>query len=98
VIFKKSLSTKPTRPNISKLHSFLGFIGYYCKFVCNYNILARPLTNLLRRGQFGGSKEAESAFQDLQQTMTSTPTLVMPNLMSLSLLNLMLHGMELVLF
>jgi hypothetical protein len=61
------------------LSGFLGLIGYYCKFVCTYNILAPPLTNLLRKGQFGWSKEVESAFQALKQAMTSTPTLALPN-------------------
>jgi hypothetical protein len=69
----------PRPTNISELSGFLGLIGYYCKFVCTYDILAPPLTNLLRKGQFGWSKEVESAFQALKQAMTSTPTLALPN-------------------
>ena len=45
----------------------------------NYGILARPLTTLLKKGQFGWNDEAEAAFIALKKAMTSTPTLVMPN-------------------
>ena len=45
----------------------------------NYGILARPLTTLLKKGQFRWNDEAEVAFITLKKAMTSTPTLAMPN-------------------
>ena len=42
-------------------------------------MIARPLTNLLKKGQFGWNEEAEEAFNKLKQAMTSTPTLTMPD-------------------
>lgn len=38
---------------ISTLHRFLGFIGYYIKFMPNYRVMAQLLTNLLGKGQLG---------------------------------------------
>lgn len=64
---------------ISTLHDFLGFIGYYRKFVRNYRVMAQPLTNLLGKGQLGQRNEAKATFLSLEHAMTGTPTLAIPN-------------------
>ncbi|WVZ49037.1 LOW QUALITY PROTEIN: hypothetical protein U9M48_000419 [Paspalum notatum var. saurae] len=62
----------PPPTTVTELRAFLGLTNYYRRFVKNYGILARPLTQLW-------SQQAEQAFLHLKSALTSTPMLALPN-------------------
>lgn len=75
---RKTLSVinfpKPTC--VKQVQSFLGLTGYFRKFIPNYSIIARPLSNLLKDGvKFHFTKEQEDAFQQLKTKLCLKPVL-----------------------
>ena len=76
----------PTTINITEVQSFLGFTGYYCRFIPRFVQVVHPL-HILTLGENVGKKKAaikwdsrcQQAFDDLKTLCTMAPILVYVN-------------------
>ena len=83
-----ALKQWPTPSNLKELRSFLGFAGYYRRFVCNYSKIVKPLNALLvghltnKKGRrkkqatpWTWELEQQQAFDLIIEKLTSPPVL-----------------------
>lgn len=62
--------------NIKSLQSYLGLTGYFRKFIKNYSIIAKPLTDLLKKGTiYNFDETCEKAFVELKRSLCQSPVL-----------------------
>jgi hypothetical protein len=70
----------PVPENTKMLRSFLGLVGYYRKFVRNFGIICKPLTELLKKHSlFQWTSVHQDAFTALKQTLVHAPVLTLPD-------------------
>ncbi|MCO5548151.1 hypothetical protein L7F22_001609 [Adiantum nelumboides] len=58
---------------VKEVHAFMGYCGYYRRFIYLYAIIAKPLYALITK--FEWTDECEKAFQILKQQLISAPIL-----------------------
>src|SRR5258705_163873 len=70
----------PTPMKVKEVQSFLGFVNFYQKFICDFSNIAHPLYALTHKTQHWvwGSPKQE-AFDALKKAVTSTPILTFPS-------------------
>jgi hypothetical protein len=71
---------KPPK-SVHQIRSFLGLAGYYRRFISDFSRIAKPMTELLKKGvKFVWSEECDQAFHTLRKHLTSAPVLTQPDM------------------
>ena len=82
----EAIKNWPTPTNITKIQSFLGFMGYYCRFISKFVQVAWPLHKLTssenahkKKAAIKWDSRCQQAFDDLKKVCTMEPILVYAN-------------------
>jgi hypothetical protein len=66
--------------SVHQIRSFLGLAGYYRCFIPDFSRIAKPMTELLKKGvKFSWDQKCEDAFYTLRAHLTTTPVLAQPD-------------------
>ena len=66
--------------SVFEIRSFLGFTGYYRRFIDDFSRLETPMTRLTRKEvMFDWDDRCEEAFQKLKRRLTPAPILIVPD-------------------
>jgi hypothetical protein len=69
------LDWKPPR-TVHQVHSFLGLVGYYHRFIPNFSQMAKPIIDILKKDEkCVWNVEHDEAFQTLKKLLTISPVL-----------------------
>jgi hypothetical protein len=66
--------------SVHQIHGFLGLPGYYHRFILVFFRIAKPMTELFKKGvKFVWSEKWEKAFHTLREHLTRAPILAQPD-------------------
>ena len=66
---------------VKDVQNILGLVNYYCWFIQNFAVIARPLHDMVKKDQkWNWVKKQKKAFEELKEKFTKEPVLVAPDL------------------
>jgi hypothetical protein len=66
---------------VTQVHSVLGLAGYYRRFILNFSKIAKPITELLKKGnKYVWSIDCEEAFLTLKKLLTTSLVIAQPDI------------------
>jgi len=74
------IANLPKLKSVEDVRSFLGHAGFYRRFIKDFNIISKPLSNLLTKNNiFEWTEYCEEAFVKLKNLLTSAPIIQPPD-------------------
>jgi RNase H-like domain found in reverse transcriptase len=76
----KGISEWPSPNTVKQTRGFLGFGNFYQHFIRHFSNIAKPLNDLLKKGQkFEWTDNCQKLFETLKNQFTEEPVLMMPD-------------------
>ncbi|GJV87842.1 DNA-directed DNA polymerase [Tanacetum coccineum] len=70
----------PYPTNVKGVRSFLGHAGFYRRFIKDFSMISKPMTQLLLKdAKFDFSEECKNAFNTLKKKLTTAPIIISPD-------------------
>jgi hypothetical protein len=70
------IANLPTPKSVKDVRSFLGHAGFYRRFIKDFSVISKPLSNLLTKDNiFEWTEHCEEAFVKLKNLLTSAPVI-----------------------
>ncbi|GJS74522.1 putative nucleotidyltransferase, ribonuclease H [Tanacetum coccineum] len=70
----------PYPTNVKGVRSFLGHVGFYRRFIKDFSMISKPMTQLLMKdAKFDFSNDYKKAFNILKEKLTTTPIIISPD-------------------
>ena len=75
----KAIREWPTPMSIQQVRNFHGLASFYRRFVTNFSSIMAPMTEVLKAKHFEWSTQAQLAFEEIKERLTSAPILALPS-------------------
>ncbi|GJR20939.1 putative nucleotidyltransferase, ribonuclease H [Tanacetum coccineum] len=70
----------PYPSNVKGVRSFLGHAGFYRRFIKDFSMISKPMTQLLMKDvKFDFSNDCKEAFNKLKEKLTTAPIIISPD-------------------
>ncbi|GKE35337.1 reverse transcriptase domain-containing protein [Tanacetum coccineum] len=70
----------PYHTNVKGVRSFLGHAGFYHRFIKDFSMISKPMTQLLMKdAKFDFSEDCKKAFNKLKERLTTAPIIISPD-------------------
>ncbi|KAA0037939.1 Retrovirus-related Pol polyprotein from transposon 17.6 [Cucumis melo var. makuwa] len=75
----KAIKNWPIHTSVKEVQAFVGLASFYRKFIHNFNTIAAPITDCLKKGTFLWENRQQDSFELLKENLSNNPVLKLPD-------------------